>query len=77
MLDWDAATGELVTRARGNAADRVGRPADAGQLGDVDPAARMIALHLYDGMLKIIPIDEKGALSEVRRRGRERGRGEN
>jgi DNA damage-binding protein 1 len=57
--------GELVTRANGDASDRVGRPCDAGQLGIIDPDCRMIGLHLYDGHLKIIPIGDNGALQEA------------
>lgn len=44
--------GELVTRANGNVEDRVGRPADNGQLGIIDHQCRLIGLHLYDGLFK-------------------------
>lgn len=46
-------TGELVTRANGDIEDQVGRPCDNGQIGIVDPACRMIGLHLYDGLFKV------------------------
>ena len=42
-----------MTRSNGDVADRTGRPTDNGQLGFVDPACRVIGLHLYDGMLKV------------------------
>lgn len=45
--------GELVTRANGDIQDQVGRPCDNGQIGIVDPACRMIGLHLYDGLFKV------------------------
>ncbi len=45
-------TGEVVTRANGNVEDRVGRPADNGQLGIIDHQCRLIGLHLYDGLFK-------------------------
>ena len=45
-------TGELITRANGNVEDRVGRPADNGQLGIIDHQCRLIGLHLYDGLFK-------------------------
>jgi len=64
LLAFDEAASALVTRAAGDASDRVGRPADAGQLGAVDPRCRAIALHLYDGLLKIIPCE--GARGELR-----------
>lgn len=44
--------GELVTRANGDASDRVGRAVELGQRGIVDPACRLIGLHLYDGLFK-------------------------
>lgn len=45
--------GELVTRANGDASDRVGRPVEVGQRGIVDPQCRLIGLHLYDGLFKV------------------------
>ncbi len=45
--------GELITRANGDIQDHVGRPCDNGQIGIVDPACRMIGLHLYDGLFKV------------------------
>lgn len=46
--------GELLTRSSGELEDKIGRPADIGQIGIIDPACRMIGLHLYDGLLKVI-----------------------
>jgi hypothetical protein len=49
-----AASGcELLTRAAGDVKDAIGRPVEAGQLAAVDPDCRAIALHLYDGQLKV------------------------
>lgn len=45
-------TGELITRANGNAEDKMGRPADNGLLGIIEPNSRIIGLHLYDGLFK-------------------------
>jgi hypothetical protein len=42
-----------VTRANGDASDRVGRQVEAGQRGIVDPQCRLIGLHLYDGLFKV------------------------
>ena len=36
--------------------DRVGRPTEGRQMGVVDPGSNMIALHLYCGMLKVVPL---------------------
>lgn len=35
------------------------------QIGIVDPEYRLIGLHLYDGLFKVIPIDSKGQLKEA------------
>ena len=40
----------------------MGRPADNGIIGHVDPQCRLICLHIYSGLLKIIPIDSHGKL---------------
>eukprot|EP00958_Prasinococcus_capsulatus_P013243 scaffold1343_cov369-Prasinococcus_capsulatus_cf.AAC.10 len=65
VLTYDAVAGELVTRANGNLEDRVGRATDNGQIGVIDPEHRLIGLHLYDGLLKVIPIDAKGQLKDA------------
>jgi DNA damage-binding protein 1 len=65
VLSYDAVKGELVTRAMGDLTDRIGRPTEQGQIGIVDPQCRMIGLHLYDGLFKVIPMDQKGQLREA------------
>eukprot|EP00898_Chlorokybus_atmophyticus_P002114 jgi/Chlat1/2903/Chrsp2S04662 len=65
LLTYDSATGELVTRASGDVPDRLGRPTDNGQIGIIDPECRIIGLHLYDGLFKVIPIGPKGQLREA------------
>ncbi|PSC68559.1 DNA damage-binding 1 [Micractinium conductrix] len=65
VLGFDEETGELVTRANGDASDRVGRPVELGQRGLVDPQCRLIGMHLYDGLFKVIPLDERGTLGEA------------
>jgi len=64
VLGYDAKTGEIVTRANGDIQDRIGRPADIGQIGIIDPDCRVIGLHLYDGLFKVIPM-ENGQLKEA------------
>lgn len=62
ILEWRVgANGELdvVTRAHGNVADRIGKPSENGILAVVDPQARVIGLRLYDGLFKIIPLDKE------------------
>jgi DNA damage-binding protein 1 len=60
VLGFDEESGELVTRANGDASDRVGRPVEVGQRGIVDPQCRLLGLHLYDGLFKVIPLEERG-----------------
>ncbi|KAI8467206.1 MAG: mono-functional DNA-alkylating methyl methanesulfonate N-term-domain-containing protein [Monoraphidium minutum] len=62
VLQYDPATGAPVTAASGDASDSIGRPVDNGQLGILDPECRAVGLHLYDGLLKVVPIDERGSL---------------
>ncbi|KAE9461432.1 hypothetical protein C3L33_06662, partial [Rhododendron williamsianum] len=52
-------------RAMGDVSDRIGRPTDNGQIGIIDPDCRLIGLHLYDGLFKVIPFDNKGQLKEA------------
>ncbi len=54
--------GAPTTLASGDASDTIGRPVDNGQLGILDPDCRAIGLHLYDGLLKIIPVDSQSGL---------------
>ncbi|CAA7046991.1 unnamed protein product [Microthlaspi erraticum] len=65
VLQWDSESSELITRAMGDVSDRIGRPTDNGQIGIIDPDCRLIGLHLYDGLFKVIPFDNKGQLKEA------------
>lgn len=49
---------EIITKAHGNVADRIGKASENGILAVIDPEARVIGLRLYDGLLKIIPLDK-------------------
>ena len=44
---------EIVTRAHGNVQDRIGRPAETGIIGIIDPSCRVIGLRLYNGLFKV------------------------
>lgn len=48
---------EILTRAHGNVADQISRPSGTGMIALVDPSSRYIGLRLYDGLLKIIPLE--------------------
>ncbi|XP_051128213.1 DNA damage-binding protein 1-like [Andrographis paniculata] len=62
ILEWDAGTGELMTREIGDVSDKVGRPTDNGQIGIIDPDCRLIGLHLHDGLFKVLPFNNRGQL---------------
>uniref|UniRef100_A0A383VG15 DNA damage-binding protein 1 n=1 Tax=Tetradesmus obliquus TaxID=3088 RepID=A0A383VG15_TETOB len=66
VLEWVAAgpsgQPELVTRATCDVKDAIGRPVEAGQLAAVDPECRAIALHLYEGQLKVLQMEEGPSL---------------
>lgn len=49
---------DIITKAHGNVADRVGKKAETGILAVIDPKARVIGLRLYEGLFKIIPLDK-------------------
>jgi len=60
ILAWDGS--EIVTKANGDLADRIGRPADSGPIAIMEPRCRLIGLHLYDGLFKVIQANPSGAL---------------
>lgn len=49
---------DIVTRAHGNVADQISRPSETGMIAMVDPSSRFIGLRLYDGLLKVIPLEK-------------------
>ncbi|KAJ3088710.1 DNA damage-binding protein 1a, partial [Quaeritorhiza haematococci] len=57
IVSFDPTTGKVKTEATADVRDRTGRPSDVGQIGLVHPDGRFIALHMYQGLLKIIPFD--------------------
>ena len=54
VIGFDSINKKLVTRAAGNVKDRVGRDIESGQRGFIDPNNSMIAMLLYEGLLKVI-----------------------
>lgn len=55
---------DIITKAHGNVADKIGKVSENGIIAIVDPLARVIGLRLYDGLFKIIPLDKDN--SELR-----------
>ncbi|TPX30298.1 hypothetical protein SmJEL517_g06115 [Synchytrium microbalum] len=60
VLSWDPDTSEIITEAMGDLVERTGRQADQGCAAAVDPKCRVIAVHAYQGILKIIPMLHAG-----------------
>lgn len=50
---------DIYTKAHGNIADRIGKVSENGIIAVIDPEARVIGLRLYDGLLKIIPLEKE------------------
>eukprot|EP01031_Cornospumella_fuschlensis_P039254 gene39254-47773_t len=57
LLEFDAQSKQVITRAHSNVQDRIGKDADLGQKSLIDPDGRMVALRIYNGSLKLIPMD--------------------
>ena len=55
----DSENFDIVTQAHGNVSDQIGKPSENGIIAIVDPLARVIGLRLYDGLLKIVPLDKE------------------
>jgi len=55
---------DIITVAHGNVGDRIGKPSETGIVGIIDPDCRVIGLKLYEGQLKIIPLEKDN--SELR-----------
>jgi len=53
-------TSELVeTLATGSLRDKCCRPSDSGQLAAIDADGRLLVLHIFQGLLKVLPVDGK------------------
>ncbi|GAM28062.1 hypothetical protein SAMD00019534_112380 [Acytostelium subglobosum LB1] len=59
ILGYSSERKELITVASGNAEGAIGRPAEAGQIGIVDPDCGLIGLHLYEGLLRVVPFNRE------------------
>ena len=60
ILEYDETSNSIVSRAKGNVKDRVSRDICNGQKGLIDPDAKMIGMFLYEGLLKVVPIENSG-----------------
>jgi DNA damage-binding protein 1 len=56
ILSFDSIQNDVITRAYGDVKDRVGKPTSGKQVALVDPNCQAIVLHLYAGLLKVVPL---------------------
>ncbi|XP_075103466.1 DNA damage-binding protein 1-like [Nicotiana tabacum] len=61
VLQWDAEAHEVITREMSQIKQAIPRI----MIGIIDPDCRLIGLHLYDGLFKVIPFGEEGKLKEA------------
>ena len=57
ILSYNPSTSAIRTEAGGDVTDRAARPADEGPKAYVDPQSRLIAFHLYQAQIKVIPLE--------------------
>lgn len=65
VLSYNSQNGQIITQFTGDVQDRIARESWGGQIAVIDPDCRLIGLHMYDGLFKIIPIDSKGQLKDA------------
>ena len=53
VLSYDSENKKVITKSIGNAKDRIGRDAEMGQRGFMDPDGKMIGMMLNDGLIKV------------------------
>ncbi|XP_003389315.1 PREDICTED: DNA damage-binding protein 1-like [Amphimedon queenslandica] len=56
IVGYDPIANDVLTRAYGDIKERVGKPTLGKNVAMVDPSCQLIALHLYTGQLKIVPL---------------------
>lgn len=65
VLAYDPDRDCLVTRASGSAASPYRQPSEVGHKLLVAPSGDFIALHCYDGLVRIIPVNERGLFEDA------------
>lgn len=65
ILRYDTEMQEIATEHFGDVQDRIGRPTENKQVALIDSKCRAIVMHLYEGLLKIIPFEKDSKLKEA------------
>jgi DNA damage-binding protein 1 len=60
VLEFDFEKREIISRAKGTVKDRVGKDIENGHKCFIDPGAKLIGMLLYEGLLKVLPIENTG-----------------
>ncbi|KAK2957112.1 putative DNA damage-binding protein 1 [Blattamonas nauphoetae] len=64
LLDLDPKVNRLVSRGSCSVRDVIGRPSESGGFLLTQPGGNAAVLHLYNGLLKVVPLDEEGLFQE-------------
>jgi len=64
VLGYDPAANKATKRAAGDLKSTIGQRTSIPK-STIDPASRMVAMHLYDGHLKILPMPSTGGFSDA------------
>ncbi|KNE69579.1 hypothetical protein AMAG_14136 [Allomyces macrogynus ATCC 38327] len=62
LLSWDPSRNAFKTEQAGSLEEKAGRKLDENPLSFVDPHARLLGLNLYQGSLKVVPLDKSGSI---------------
>ncbi|KAJ3361212.1 DNA damage-binding protein 1a [Allomyces javanicus] len=62
LLSWDPSRNVFKTEQAGSLEEKAGRKLDENPLSFVDPHARLLGLNLYQGSLKVVPLDKSGSI---------------
>jgi len=65
VLSYNKDSKQFLTKSAGNAQDRVGREVQMGTKVAMSPCGRVLSLHIYDGLIKIVPIQRGQKLGEA------------
>jgi DNA damage-binding protein 1 len=53
LLEFDPVSKQVITKAKADAHDRIGRDTEMGQRALIDPEGRLLGLMLYTGFIKV------------------------
>ncbi|KAI9141453.1 mono-functional DNA-alkylating methyl methanesulfonate N-term-domain-containing protein [Paraphysoderma sedebokerense] len=63
VLSYDPVTSSIKTESSGDLRDKTGRQTENGQIGIIDPQCSMILLHLYQGLVRALPMETRAKVT--------------